>query len=47
MVGDPVRHLGGCPAGAADHVVAPPRHCPNVAVAKMLEGWGMVTDLPM
>ena len=38
---------GVAPPGAADHVVAPPQNRPSVAAAEMLEGWGMVTDLPM
>ena len=46
-VGDPLRHLGRCPPGAADHIVAPPQHRPSVAAAQVLEGWGMVNHVSM
>ena len=46
-VGDPLRHVGRCSPGAADHAVACGGHCPSVAVTQMLEGRGMVNHMPM
>ena len=46
-VGDPLRHVGRCSPGAADHAVASAQHSPSVAVVQMFEGWGMVNHMPM
>ena len=46
-VADPLRHVGRCSPGAADHAVASGQHCPSAVVAQMLEGWGMVNHMFM
>ena len=46
-VGDPLRHVGRRPPGAADHAVASAQHSPSVAVAQIYEGRGMVNHMSM
>ena len=46
-VGDPLRHVGRCSPGAADHAVASGEHGPSVVVAQMLEGRGTVNHMPL
>ena len=41
------RISGRCSPGAADHAVASDQHCPSVAVALILEAWGMVNHMSM